>query len=1043
MSLLDQKPNTKQYWRSLDELADKPAFKDWMSREFPSAASELPTNVSRRRWLQLMGASLAFGGISGCRWEAEEFAPFTVRPQNRTPGEKQYFSTMWEVAGVARPLTVTSIDGRPIKIEGNTEHPASRGATSAWDQAMILSMYDPDRTTTLLERVRNELVPRSWDDFDGVLSKRLAVHEKRGGEGLAIVREVTSSPTQLRLMAEIREKFPKATICQVDPARAEYSTAVLGTGTRVSPNFERAKVIACFDADPFGQHPDSVRLVRNWADKRAPDAEWMNRLYCFESDLSLTGSNADHRVPIRSSEIATVLSQIERGLDEQSVKPPAEADSKLERVVAALIDDLKTLPGESILVAGVQQPPSTHATIHRINFKLQNYGSTLELLEIPDVDSLGIGELVKQIQSKEVETLFVLDANPAFGTEQSDQFRTAMARVPFSVHFGAQRDETARLCRWHVPLAHALESWCDGRTFDGTITLGQPMIAPLFEGRSAIECLARILGRTDEPRDLIRETLSLTDSRFRGEKNWRRAIHNGFVDEIVFPKKNDRDLPSVAESSSGLDASSEFEVVVRFSGTTFDGRFANNGWLQETPNAISKLTWDNAAVMSPATARDLNVAHGEMVRVEANGRSIELPIFELPGVARGSVQLELGYGRPAAGHVGGLVDEGVAPVGTDVSVLLPADGSMVLTDVAFTALGTKYDLATTQDHFAIDEVGLEAIGARIGELVRTGTLSEYEHHPDFAQHRGPHHPPLESLWEEQSYDGHAWGMSIDLNRCIGCNACMVACQSENNVPIVGKDQVLGGRAMHGIRMDRYFAGDQEDPEVAHQPVACHHCENAPCEQVCPVAATVHSDEGLNDMVYNRCIGTRYCANNCPYKVRRFNFLDYNAPLEEPEKELVQLVINPEVTVRSRGVMEKCTYCVQRIQDTKITAGNERRSIADGEIQSACQQACPAQAIVFGDLNDPESAVARAHADGRSYGMLSELNTKPRTKYLAKIRNPHPWLEEEKDHGHGEASHGHEKDAHAATRSHDSSPRQGRPQQGDPLLPILGGHNGHA
>jgi molybdopterin-containing oxidoreductase family iron-sulfur binding subunit len=1004
MSLLEEQPNTKQYWRSLDQLADKPAFKDWMSREFPAAGSELPTNVSRRRWLQLMGASLAFGGISGCRWEAEEFAPFTVRPQNRTPGEKQYFSTMWELAGVARPLTVTSIDGRPIKIEGNAEHPASLGSTSTWDQAMILGMYDPDRSTGLVERVRKELVPRTWDEFDRVFDQRLKAHSKRNGEGLAIVREVSSSPTQRRLLDAFRQKYPQATVCEIDASEDSNVKAAAGDDTRISFSIKNAKVLACFDADPFGQHPDSVRIVRDWADRRDPDSEWMNRLYCFESNLSLTGSNADHRVPTRSTDIAEVLRQLEQAIGTSSSTKPADDAPKVERVIAALANDLQSNRGESILLAGSQQPIEVHAAIHRINLELDNYGSTLNLLTLPQSEAVGVRELIDRMQSKKVETLVVLDANPAFGNETAVAFRSAISKVPFPAYVGTHRDETAALCRWQVPMAHALESWCDGRTFDGTLTLGQPLIDPLFDGRSPIEFLARTVGLQTAARELIRETFVATDGEFKNEKVWRRAVHDGFVADTAFEATTaTTGLDQVGRLTSGSKTGS-VEVVASYSGSTFDGRFANNGWLQETPDAISKLTWDNAAVMSPATALELNVAHGDVIRIAANGNQVDLPVFELPGVAKGSIQIELGYGRTAAGHVGGLVDEGIEPIGVDVSVLLPADGTRILTDVTFTPTGKKYDLATTQDHFAIDTVGLEAIGARVGELVRTGTLSEYEHHPDFAQNRGPHHPPLESLWEEQSYDGHAWGMSIDLNRCIGCNACMVACQSENNVPIVGKEQVLGGREMHWIRMDRYFAGDQEDPEVAHQPVACHHCENAPCEQVCPVAATVHSDEGLNDMVYNRCIGTRYCANNCPYKVRRFNFLDYNAPLEEPEKELVQLVINPEVTVRSRGVMEKCTYCVQRIQDTKIDAKNNRRSIEDGEIKSACQQACPAQAIVFGDLNDPESAVAKAHADDRSYGMLSELNTKPRTKYLARIRNPHPWMEVELAHA-GDA-HGH-------------------------------------
>jgi molybdopterin-containing oxidoreductase family iron-sulfur binding subunit len=1039
MSLLDQQPNSKPYWRSLDELADKPAFQDWMSREFPTAASELPDNLSRRRWLQLMGASLSLGGIAGCRWEAEEIAPFTVRPQNRTPGEKQYFSTMWELNGVARPLTVTSIDGRPIKIEGNKQHSASRGATSAFDQALILSMYDPDRSTGLVERVRKELVPRTWDEFDRVLKRRLATHANRNGSGLALIKEPSSSPTQLRLLEAFARKFPNAIVCEVNAGDDGSQAAlknVFEVDGRIALDVSKAKVIACFDADPFGKHPDSLRIVRDWSDRREPDGDWMNRLYCFESNLSLTGSNADHRVPTKSSDVLSMLQQLERAIAADEASDPGDDAPGGQRVLAALAEDLLKHRGESILIAGSQQPAAVHELVLRINHRLENFGSTLNAVASEKSQSVGVAKLLGAIAAKKVETLVVLDANPAFGTQYSPAFVSAMKTVPFSLHVGTHRDETARLCRWHVPMAHVLESWMDGRSFDGTVTVGQPLIDPLFAGRSVSELLAGMLGLKAEPRELIRETLTSLDGRFRNDKQWRRAIHDGFASGLGVPEEANLGDAQAATTGAPFAGSvqprppAEVEVVLSLSGATHDGRLANNGWLQETPDAISKLTWGNAAVMSPATAKSLGVSHGQVVRIEANGRSVDLPAFELPGVAKNSVQLALGYGRTAAGHVGGLVDEGIDPVGVDVSVLLPEDGSRVLTNVTLTPTGEKRDLATTQDHFAIDAAGLEAIGARIGELIRTGTLSEYEEHPDFAQHRGPHHPPLESLWEEKSYDGHAWGMAVDLNRCIGCNACMVACQSENNVPIVGKDQVLGGREMHWIRMDRYFSGDPEEPEVAHQPVACHHCENAPCEQVCPVAATVHSDEGLNDMVYNRCIGTRYCANNCPYKVRRFNFLDYNAPLEEPQNELVQLVINPEVTVRSRGVMEKCTYCVQRIQDVKIDAKNERRSITDGEVQTACQTACPAQAIVFGDLNDSESQVAKRHADNRAYGMLSELNTKPRTKYLAKVRNPHPWLEVERhdDHGHGGVN---EEQTHAAV-----SPQKSQPAAD--LLPISGG-----
>ncbi|HAD59575.1 MAG TPA: molybdopterin oxidoreductase [Planctomycetaceae bacterium] len=1039
MSLLEKQPNTKQYWRSLDELAEKPAFQDWMSREFPTAASELPDGLSRRRWMQLMGASLALGGIAGCRWEAEEFAPFTVRPQNRMPGEKQYFSTMWEHAGYARPLTVTSIDGRPIKIEGNTEHPATEGATNSWDQALVLSMYDPDRTTGLFERSRRKTVSRSWDEFDRMLEQRVAGHREQQGSGLAIIHEASSSPTRQRLLKEFRKRMPEALICELDPARVHTAKAaastVFGRDVRVQRHFDKARIIACFDADPFQEDVDSAQMIQGWSKSRSPDGAWMNRLYCVESRVSLTGSNADHRLPTRSSDILATLVDLEiliTAAEAKPVKRPSEDAPKRDQVLAALADDLVRHRGSSILMAGAHQSADVHTAIHRLNQRLDNFGSTLSLLPVESHESVQVTTLIESVQSGQVTTLVLLDCNPVYGSEHSGAFRKTLQMIPMAIHLGTHRNETARLCHWHVPMSHPLESWQDGRTHDGTITVGQPLIAPLFDGLSPIELLGKMLGLKQQSADLVRGTLVGLDNRFRTEKEWRRVIHDGFVaDSASQPLSEIRFTSSLQQGVRTADLSDpgDIEIVITHSEATYDGRFANNGWMQETPNSISKLTWDNAALMSPATARHLLVQHGEIVQIEFSGGSVDVPVFELPGVAANSIQLALGYGRTAAGHVGGLTDEGIGPVGVDVSGLLPVDGSQILTGATVTPTGRMWKLATTQDHFAIDTVGLEAIGQRVGELIRTGTISEYREHPDFAEHSGPHHPPLESLWDERPYDGHKWGMAIDLNKCIGCNACMVACQSENNVPIVGKEQVLGGREMHWIRNDRYFSGDPEDPQVDHQPVTCHHCENAPCEQVCPVAATVHSDEGLNDMVYNRCVGTRYCANNCPYKVRRFNFLDYNKQLEEPEGELLQLMINPEVTVRSRGVMEKCTYCVQRIQDGKIDAKNERRSLSDGDVKTACQEACPASAIVFGDLNDPDSAVAAAHASDRSYGMLSELNTRPRTKYLAKIRNPHPWLEDRSPHARGHNG------THSQTLTEDAHHKDAA----SALLPIIEGH----
>ncbi|MEQ9411818.1 MAG: TAT-variant-translocated molybdopterin oxidoreductase [Fuerstiella sp.] len=1045
--------DSKHYWRSLNDLADRPSFRDWMEREFPSAASELPPGVSRRRWLQLMGASLAFGGMAGCRWEAEQFAPFTVRPQNRMPGEKQSFATCWEINGVARPLAVTSIDGRPIKVEGNSQHPFSRGGTDAFDQAMILSLYDPDRSEGLIQRSGQGVVVRQWEEFDAAFADQLQTQQTSGGRGLAILCSRSSSLTRQQLQQQIAGRFPKSMWCTHEPASHDNTTAgahmAFGEAVRPRWDLSKARVIACFDADPFGSHPASMQSIREWADRRNPDGDWMNRLYSFESDVSLTGSNADHRAALRSMDIPALIARLEQ-LVAEGKTVEKNSDSPVERTITALADDLLKNRGQSVLMAGDNQPPEVHARVHRLNVLLGNGGHTVNYVHEPASETAktttGLMDLITAMERGQIRMLLILDSNPAYGSSLSQRFAEALPRVDFTMHAGLYRDETAELCDWHVPLAHPLESWSDARTWDGTITLAQPLIAPLFGGRSVPELLS-LLTRSGfaEGQSLVRRAFKSWPRGsqrqppelvpLRTEQEWRQVVHDGFITESDFAMRDvslqaelDQRLPrgvvGLRWVSRSLDrnagdhpvrqapetivqsgADIQPEVVIRTDASVFDGRFANNAWLQETPDPMTRLTWDNAAVMSPATCRALKVAHGDVVQLSRGDKVISLPVFELPGVAEGSIQLTRGYGRTAAGHVGGLSDEGVAAVGTDITPLL-TDTDTVLTDVRIRKTGNIHELATTQDHFAIDAAGLQAIGHRIGELIRTGTITDYEQHPDFVAHQGPHYPPLESPWEERDYEGHAWGMAIDLNRCIGCNACTVACQSENNVPIVGKDQVLAGREMSWLRIDRYFGGDPEEPEFAHQPVACHHCENAPCEQVCPVAATVHSDEGLNDMVYNRCIGTRYCANNCPYKVRRFNFFDYNAPLTEPENILQTMILNPEVTVRSRGVMEKCTYCVQRIQDVKIDAKNNRRRIEDGEIVSACQQACPAQAIVFGDLNDPESAVARSHADQRSYGMLAELNTKPRTRYLARIRNPHPWLAEQQDshHSHTQTNH---------------------------------------
>lgn len=959
-------------------------------------ASEIGDEISRRRWLQIMGASLAFAGL-GCRWQEEEIAPLVQRPENRIPGEFQKFSTCWELNGSARPLTVTSVDGRPIKIEGNRNHPASKGGTSSFDQALILSLYDPDRRDRLISVENNQTFERTWSDFESWTKSEIESHQEEGGKGIAIVTTPSSSPTRDRLRKVLMEKLPEIRWCEVSSLSDHNwdvgSENFFGETVSTSLNLSRAKVILSLDHDLFGECENDVRHIRDWSSHRSPEKDWMNRLYVVESTYSLTGTNADHRIAMKSSEIIGLVNAVMSGLESHLDDLPRNTNR--EKFVAAIVDDLRKFPGQSVVSAGRSQPPEVHEAVHYLNQKLGNHGKTIELRKKHSDINTSLKELCNSLRSDHIETIFILGGNPCYQAPSSFEFDESVSHVKNLVHLSTYNDESSLQATWKLPKAHALESWGDTKSPDGTVASAQPLISPLFEGRSEIEVLSMMIGESKNGQSLVRQTFFNSD-KSRNEQDWQRTIHDGFIMDSAEPGL-EFSKPVIAPAPRLESRAREsLEVHFQLSEQVHDGAFANNGWLQETPAALTKLTWGNAALVSPATAKKLQIEQAQVIEIRRNDKAIKIPVYIMPGQAKGTIILTLGYGRTHAGVIGGDLERDVPPVGVDVNILRNSLDEIIISEgIEITPLDQFEELATTQDHFAIDRLGLEEVAGRVEELVREGTLEEYQSHPDFATGHG-HHPAYESLWEEKEYEDHAWGMAIDLTRCVGCNACMVACQSENNVPLVGKEQVLVGREMHWIRNDRYFHGDLDDPQVAHQPVACHHCENAPCEQVCPVAATVHSDEGLNDMIYNRCVGTRYCANNCPYKVRRFNFLDYNAQFSEPGNELKQLVLNPEVTVRSRGVMEKCTYCVQRIQGAKIDAKVDGRPVQDGDVVTACQEACPAEAIVFGDLNDSKSAVAKAHKNKRAYGMLEELNVKPRTKYLAKIRNPHPFFSHEQE-----------------------------------------------
>lgn len=1008
MSSLDQPQAHDTYWRSLDELSDAPRFRAFLEAEFPEELD--PAGINRRRWLQLMGASLALAGLTGCRrWPQEEIRSLVVRPESRVPGEPEYFATAMELGGYALGLIVTSRDGRPVKVEGNPAHPASLGATHALAQAALLELYDPDRSRRPREVASQAGEMRQWEELAVLLDKHFQPLREQQGAGLAVLAESSTSPTRAYLRKRFAEAMPQARWYEYEPLSddnaREGSIQAFGAAYRTHYRLDQAEVIVCVDSDLFCTHPNAVCFARAFADGRDPDSGEMNRLYVVESRYTTTGAAADHRVPLQSSRIAAWVARLEAAVQARLASPGPTMDTQSEGqghdpVFDAVVDDLTRTRARSVVVVGDGQPAEVHAAAHRLNQALGNVGQTVVYYADPDPErpshAAALSSLVAEIQAGAVKTLVVLGGNPVYNAPSDVKFAEAYARVPMRIHLSGYFDETSRSSTWHVPKAHFLESWDDVRAFDGTYSVQQPLISPLYGGKTSSELLAMLLGENSaDGQSLVRRTFQQLFGEANLESNWRRALHDGLVAGSQWPTQTLTLQSSGAEAQQPVatGGEDELELVFYADESLHDGRFANNSWLQETPRPMTKITWDNAVLINPATARSLGIARRTLVRLTHGGQSVEMPVYLLPGQARGTVAVALGYGRAAAGTVGGDEAAGIDAVGVNTYRLRSSNSLYVGRDLRLEPTMKAYALATTEEHHAIDAIGQKATVKRATVLAREGTLRQYEEHPDFAQHL-VHHPPLQSLWQEWTYDGHRWGMAIDLSKCVGCNACVVACQAENNVPVVGREQVLRGREMHWIRVDRYFRGQPDDPSpaVSHQVVTCQHCENAPCEQVCPVSATVHSHEGLNDMVYNRCIGTRYCANNCPYKVRRFNFFYFHGELDKPENEVKKMVFNPEVTVRSRGVMEKCSFCVQRIQAVKIDARNGRRPIEDGEIQVACQQACPTRAIEFGDLNNANGQVARAHAAARAYAMLEELNIKPRNAYLARIRNPHPSLQ---------------------------------------------------
>ena len=996
------KPRSPRFWRSLEELGNGAAYRKGLTHEFPEGRFP-PTagtaGLNRRDLLKLMGASAGLAGLTACtKLPPEKIVPYVRQPEEFVPGIPLFYATAMPFAGIGRGLLVESHLGRPTKVEGNPDHPGSLGGADAFGQASVLTLYDPDRSQVPVHFGHLS----SWEGFLADFGDHLASESSTRGAGLRILTGVITSPTLADQIKSVLSQFPSARWHQYEPCgrdnMREGARLTFGQYVNAIYRLDKADVIVSLESDFLFAEPGSPRYARDFAGRRRmPDpASTTNRLYVLESTPSITGSLADHRLPMRSGDIQAVAQAVAQGLGVPSGgNNPLPAGVSADWV-AALVRDLQAHRGSSLVVAGEQQPPAVHVLAHAINHALGNAGSTVtytDPVEANPADGIkSLKDLVADMDEGRVRTLLVIGVNPAYNAPADVPFVAAIQKVDFRVHLGLYQDETAELCHWHIPETHYLETWSDIRNYDGSASIIQPLIAPLYGGKSAHEMIAVLQGGASlSDHDLVRSYWqrqaesgrlpSAAVSNF--ETFWETSLNNGWIEGTTPAVK--QVTPSVAASASkSVAASAEgLEIVLRPDPSVWDGSLANNAWLQELPRPYSKLTWDNTLLVSPATAARLGLQREDVVKIVLEGREVEAPVFILPGQAANSVALHLGYGRRRAGGVG-------TGVGANAYAIRTSDALWMATGASLTKTGAKHHLVTTQNHHLIDQNGQqveeESEAAFDRHLIRVATLDEFRKDPDFAADPAEETSEAPSMYPKVDYSqGYSWGMSIDLNTCIGCNACVVACYAENNIAVVGKEEVDNGRDMQWIRVDTYFRGDPDNPEAYNELMLCQHCENAPCEYVCPVGATVHSPEGLNLMIYNRCVGTRYCSNNCPYKVRRFNFKlysDWDTPSLFPLR-------NPDVTVRSRGVMEKCTYCVQRIMEAKIVAEREDRTLRDGEIQTACQQTCPTQAIVFGNLNDPQSRVSRLKAQSRDYALLRDLNVRPRTTYLARLRNPNP------------------------------------------------------
>jgi Fe-S-cluster-containing dehydrogenase component len=923
------------------------------SHEFFPGATHWPADLSRREFLQLMGASLALAGLTACgRATTEKIVPYVTPPEMTPSPDVAWYATALPWAGFARGILVKSMHGRPIKFEGNPDHPESLGSTDAVTQAAVLSLYDPDRSAT--PQRAGQLA--TWEQFGQEWSARRPDLQQTRGAGLALLTEPTTSPTQLREIHALLDAWPEARWFQ-HTALARFDR----DGVQTEVDFAAADVVLSIGADFLFHHPAALRHARGFATRRRVEEGRvnLNRVFALESTLSLTGAQADWRLALAPSRMPAILNALARSIEGSPL--PAGLSARESQYVSAVTTALSDRTKIACCVVGEDMPVELHRWADRFNRRFGKGAVSYPAAVRSDGDPRsygGLENLVAAIKGGGISTLYVLGSNPVYTAPGDLEVAAALKSVSFSVHLGGHVDETAERCQWHLPQAHFLETWSDLRAYSGVASLLQPLIEPLHASRSVEELLHFVwTGENVSGYDLVRETWHAENER-DFDRTWHGWLNRGVIENSA-PKP--RESPARADTQAFTPlvepiAPAGVTVLFRPDANVFDGRWANNAWLQELPRPLTALVWENAALIADELAKKLKLKNGDVITGEVDDKKIEAPVWILPGQAADCITLPLGYGRIR----GGATAQGR---GFSAYALRTAQALWQRDGVKVTSTGRHQTLVTTQEHFSMEG----------RDPVRVVAAQELGAWRDNAK-------AGESLFPAWKREGYAWGMSIDLSTCFGCNACVIACQAENNIPVVGRDQVARGREMHWIRIDRYYSGQPDEPRVLHQPVACVHCESAPCEVVCPVGATVHTSEGLNDMIYNRCVGTRYCSNNCPYKVRRFNFLDYRAP----KGSTAFLQTNPDVTVRERGVMEKCTYCVQRINAGRIAAEKENRRVRDGEIRTACQQACPVEAIVFGDLADPTSRVVQRKREATSYLLLGELNTKPRTSYLAKV-----------------------------------------------------------